>query len=127
MDIGRKLPDSLLELLDWVYLKAKQSNPDLTEELFWEIVVEKFLDSFKKEVSPLQKNKVVLHNRLKEALRLRGKTQTHIANEIGINRAYVSQIINGRYEPSITLALLFSQSLGVSIEELFFLEPAPEE
>jgi len=127
MDVRQKLPAELVDMLDWIYLKAKKSNPALTEELFWEMIVRKYLETYRVNPSPLSKNQAELRTRIKEALKLRGKTQEQVSKEIGVNRAYLNHVINGRYEPSISLALLLSRSLGLSVEDLFYLEPVPEE
>lgn len=127
-----QLPLDLIETLDAIYKKARKQNPYLNESIFIERIIREWLEPFKREnnQSLLPKNKVVLRNNLKAAIRFSGKTQTEVAQEIGINRAYLSQIISGKYEPSITFAFLLAESVQYPperIKDLFYLNPAEQE
>lgn len=76
------------------------------------------------------REKLVLKNNLKKAVELSGKSQNRIAKEIGINRVYLSQIISGKYEPTITVVLLLARATEYPVEkikDLFYLEPAEKE
>jgi putative transcriptional regulator len=49
-----------------------------------------------------------------------GLTQQDLANRVKINRAYLSNIESGRYDPSLDVAHKISKVLKSSIEDTFF-------
>lgn len=49
-------------------------------------------------------------------------TQAELAEAVGIARVSIVAIENGRFLPTIETALLISQALQVSVEELFWLK-----
>jgi putative transcriptional regulator len=51
-------------------------------------------------------------------------TQAQLADLSGITRKSINAIESGRMVPSIILALKLARTLGVTIEELFSIEPA---
>ncbi len=57
---------------------------------------------------------VVICNRLKEM----GKNQKYLAQESGLSQFYVSEILNGRYKPSVKTVYTISKVTGIGIEEL---------
>ncbi len=66
-----------------------------------------------------------LRNRLKQAHAQHGLTQADLATRIGVSRKTVNTIENGVFVPSTTLALMLAQAFGVSVEDLFWLDPSP--
>jgi putative transcriptional regulator len=52
-------------------------------------------------------------------------TQADLATRIGVSRKTVNTIENGVFVPSTTLALMLAQAFGVSVEDLFWLDPSP--
>ena len=58
-------------------------------------------------------------NRIKEILAQRGMTSLELANEIGISRVSLSNIINNKQEASANTLKTISDSLGVEFWELF--------
>ncbi len=67
----------------------------------------------------------ILGNRLRDARSEAGLTQAELAHRIGVSRKTVNTIENRVFVPSTLLALLLSQELGKSVEELFFIEDNP--
>ena len=63
-----------------------------------------------------------LCNRLRECRRQSGLTQETLAHAVKVTRQTVIAIERGRHEPSVRLALEIARVLGVSIEDLFWLE-----
>ena len=127
-----ELPKNLIEIIDVIYKKVKKQNPGLTESLFIEQVLWEWLEPFKREPDrvSMPRKKVVVKNNLRQAVKLSGKSQSQIARDIGVHRAYISQIISGKYEPSISVAFLLAEALNYpseKIKDLFYLEPAPGE
>jgi putative transcriptional regulator len=54
----------------------------------------------------------------------RDLTQAQLAHLSGITRKSINAIESGRMVPSTILALKLARSLGVTVEELFSIEPA---
>lgn len=61
-------------------------------------------------------------NCVKEWRTRKGMTQAELAEAVGIARVSIVAIENGRFLPTIETALLISQALQVSVEELFWLK-----
>lgn len=123
------LPRDMSESLEELYKSAKILNPKITTNLFIEGIIGEWLRPYKiaRENKVYQKGSVVLRNNLRQAIKLCGKTQSQLSRETKIDRAYLGQIINGRYDPSVTVALILMYAMGYPPEkfiELFFLEPA---
>ncbi len=123
------LPDDMRKSLQNLYEKTKVHDPQITESRFLQVIIAQWLEMYvvaKQE--PLHKNKAVLHNDLKMAIRISGKTQRQISQETGINYVYLSDVIRGKYEPGIAFVLLLMRALNcppARLHDLFFLEPVP--
>ena len=63
-----------------------------------------------------------LYNRLKDIRLEKLLTQESLADTVGVTRQSIIAIEKGRFVPSVKLALELAQALGVSLEELFWLE-----
>jgi len=61
-------------------------------------------------------------NRVKELRVARGWTQEDLADATGVSRQSINSIENGRYVPSLPLALLFARVFRCATEEIFTLE-----
>lgn len=57
---------------------------------------------------------VLICNRLNEM----GKNQKYLAQESNLSPFYVSEILNGRHNPSVRAVYNISKVTGISIEEL---------
>lgn len=62
-----------------------------------------------------------LANRLKDARTRRNLTQADLALQAGVSRKTINTVENGVFVPSTLLALTLARSLGMSVEELFYL------
>ena len=51
-------------------------------------------------------------------------TQQQLGDAVGVSRQTIISIEQGRYRPSVELALKLARTLGRSVEELFILEEA---
>jgi putative transcriptional regulator len=60
--------------------------------------------------------------RLKEARTKAGLTQAELAERVGVSRKTINTVENGVFIPSTLLALKLAAELGVSVEDLFFLD-----
>jgi len=65
-----------------------------------------------------------LRNRLKDVRAELGLTQMELAFRVGVSRKTINTVENGVFTPSTTLALALAATLGRTVEQLFYLEPA---
>ena len=63
-----------------------------------------------------------LANRLREVREERGWTQAELAVRIGVSRKTVNTIENRVFVPSTLIALKLAAALGVTVEQLFWIE-----
>ena len=63
-----------------------------------------------------------LANRIKERRAELGLTQAELAERVGVTRKTVNTVENLVFTPSALLALKLAESLGVSVEQLFWIE-----
>jgi putative transcriptional regulator len=63
-----------------------------------------------------------LANRLKDCRSQLGLTQAELAERVGVTRKTVNTVENGVFTPSATLAIKLAQALGLSVEQLFWIE-----
>lgn len=63
-----------------------------------------------------------LANRLKERRAGLGLTQAELAEKVGVTRKTVNTVENGVFTPSATLAIKLAKAVGLSVEELFWIE-----
>jgi len=62
-----------------------------------------------------------LGNRLKDARTRLNLTQAELALLAGVSRKTINTVENGVFVPSTLLALMLARSLGMRVEELFYL------
>lgn len=62
-----------------------------------------------------------LENRVRDTRNARGRTQEELARAAGVTRQTIIAVEKGGYEPSVRLALVLALSLGVSVDDLFWL------
>ena len=63
-----------------------------------------------------------LANQLKQRRTELGLTQAELAERVGVTRKTVNTIENGVFTPSATLAIKLAGTLGLSVEQLFWIE-----
>ena len=63
-----------------------------------------------------------LANRIKERRGELGLTQAELAERVGVTRKTVNTVENGVFVPSTLLALKLSAALGLTVEQLFWIE-----
>jgi putative transcriptional regulator len=66
--------------------------------------------------------KRIFKNRLKVARAEHGLSQEQLAVMAGVSRQTIGSIESGQYCPTAKLALILSECLNKSFEELFYLE-----
>ena len=63
-----------------------------------------------------------LVNKIKERRGELGLTQGELAEQVGVTRKTVNTVENGVFTPSATLAIKLAKALGLSVEQLFWIE-----
>ena len=64
--------------------------------------------------------KLVLHNRLREARSEKRLSQQQLADLVGVSRNTISSIENGQFSPTAKLALILCIALDKKFEDLFY-------
>ena len=67
-----------------------------------------------------------MKNRLEEIRRKQGMSQEELAGALMVSRQTIGSLENGRYNPSILLALKIARYFGKTIEEIFIYEEQDE-
>lgn len=65
-----------------------------------------------------------LGNCLGRVLYLRGLSDAELASRVGISRAQLNRIRNGRAIPRVATAIALASALGCRVKDLFVLGPA---
>ena len=69
----------------------------------------------------------MIENRIRELRARTGMKQEELAALVGVRRETIGNLEKGRYNPSLVLAWNIAQVFGVSIEEIFTVEPEEQE
>ncbi|BDU77422.1 helix-turn-helix transcriptional regulator [Mesoterricola sediminis] len=64
----------------------------------------------------------ILENRVREVRTARGLTQQDLADAVGVSRQSINSIEQGRYVPSLPLALQLARHFGLATDDLFTLK-----
>ena len=63
-----------------------------------------------------------MKNRLEKLRKLRGIIQEELAEALGVSRQTIGSLENGRYNPSIILAIKIARFFDMNVEEIFIYE-----
>ena len=69
----------------------------------------------------------MIRNRIKEYRARHNMKQEELARLVGVRRETIGNLGKGRYNPSLVLAWNIAQVFGVSIEEIFTVEPEQQD
>ena len=61
----------------------------------------------------------VMNNRLEEIRKEQGIKQEELAQAMGVSRQTIGSLENGRYNPSIILAIKLASFFGMAVEDIF--------
>ena len=61
----------------------------------------------------------MIHNRMKEHRARLGLKQEELAKLVGVRRETIGNLENGKYNPSLKLAMDIANVFGCTVEELF--------
>lgn len=64
----------------------------------------------------------MIRNRMKEHRARLGLKQEELAKLVGVRRETIGNLENGKYNPSLKLAMDIAKVFGCTVEELFFFE-----
>ena len=67
-------------------------------------------------------DKLILHNRLKEARSEKKLSQAQLAELVGVSRNTISSSETGQFNPTAKLALVLCIALDKKFEELFYFD-----
>ena len=68
-----------------------------------------------------------LETRIHELRKERNMQQTELAELVGVRRETIGKLENGKYNPSLKLALDIAKVFGKTVEEVFIFEDDTEE
>ena len=63
-----------------------------------------------------------MDNNLKDLRKLKNVSQNDLADALSVSRQTINSIENGKFDPSLTLAMKLTRYFGVSLEEIFIYE-----
>jgi len=63
-----------------------------------------------------------LKNRMEELRKRQGVKQEELAAKLAVSRQTIGSLENGRYNPSIILAIKIARFFGMPVEEIFIYE-----
>ena len=64
----------------------------------------------------------MLKTRIRELRARDGISQGELANLVGVRRETIGNLENGKYNPSLKLAMYIAKVFGETVEEIFFYE-----
>ena len=67
----------------------------------------------------------MLITKIKEYREARGMTQSQLAQAVGVRRETIVHLENGKYNPSLKLAMDIAKLFGAAVEELFIFQETP--
>ncbi len=81
-------------------------------------MLESFMESMLNISEQFQKG-YIMQNRLEALRKERGIRQEELARSLQVSRQTIGSIENGRYNPSIILAIRISRYFQIPVEEIF--------
>lgn len=68
-----------------------------------------------------------MKNKLEEIRKQKGIKQEELADAMGVSRQTISSLENGRYNPSVILAIKLARYFGLNVEDIFIYEETKDE
>ena len=63
-----------------------------------------------------------MNNNLKNLRKIKNVSQNDLADAVSVSRQTINSIENGKFDPSLTLAIKLTRYFNVSIDEIFTYE-----
>ena len=60
-----------------------------------------------------------MNNNLKSLRKIKNVSQNDLANALSVSRQTINSIENGKFDPSLTLAIKLTKYFNVSMDEIF--------
>lgn len=64
---------------------------------------------------------MTVRNNIRELRKKLNLTQEELAKTLGVTRQTINSIENNKYNPTLELAMKLAKTLGVPVEQIFFL------
>ena len=68
-----------------------------------------------------------MKNKLEEIRKQKGIKQEELADAMGVSRQTISSLENGRYNPSVILAIKLARYFSMNVEDIFIYEETNDE
>ena len=68
-----------------------------------------------------------MKNKLEEIRKQKGIKQEELADAMGVSRQTISSLENGRYNPSVILAIKLARYFSMNVDDIFIYEEANDE
>ena len=68
-----------------------------------------------------------MKNKLEEIRKQKSIKQEELADAMGVSRQTISSLENGRYNPSVILAIKLARYFSMNVEDIFIYEEANDE
>ena len=68
-----------------------------------------------------------MKNKLEEIRKQKGIKQEELADAMGVSRQTISTLENGRYNPSVILAIKLARYFSMNVEDIFIYEETNDE
>ena len=65
---------------------------------------------------------VIVRNDVRQLRELRGLSQAALGDALGVSRQTVNSIENGKYNPTLPLAITIARYFGLTVEEVFHVD-----
>lgn len=65
---------------------------------------------------------MTVRNNIRELRKKLNLTQEELAKTLGVTRQTINSIENNKYNPTLELAMKLAKTLGVPVEQIFFLD-----
>jgi len=65
---------------------------------------------------------VIVRNDVRQLRELRGLSQAALGDALGVSRQTVNSIENGKYNPTLPLAITIARYFGLTVEEIFHVD-----
>jgi putative transcriptional regulator len=69
----------------------------------------------------------LMKSRLKEVVKSQGRTQNWLSEQVGVNKATISQIITNKTTPTLVVAYRIAKVLGLKIEDIWYEDETNED
>jgi putative transcriptional regulator len=118
---GVKDPSRLEDVIHKLVHQYTQTPPDgVKEKVFTDNVLA--FDEFIAYIIAKMAEVGEIKTKIKELRASKNMTQAELADKMGVSRQTINYLEQGKYVPSLTLAMKIAKEFSISVEEIFVLE-----